>query len=355
MFCSGRPTRFSSCYESVAVGRGGKSSCEAPCYWEGLLSWPSFPGRGAFCRVSSLIFLSRIIPHVDAIYGGWGATKDLDTSLPLGLLNVGLTRMLLYVAGAGVLWAMLRRKIEIVLLPVWIGLWLVIANLHLLGLRDIWLIHNSSVVISFWLPVGVLCGWLIGDVINIFVQIAQSLSAHPIYKTILSIVLATTTLALAAWGSWRMVDTINPVTILLREDDVRAIEWAKDNIPSGARFLVNTRRWQGELRVGTDGGWWLPLLSEHEVTLPCVFYYQGAPAYRERINDLARLVEEAESLDDPPLREQLVRAGVTHVFTGANGGRLLPKDLDPSPYYQLLYASGPTRIYEFVPTAHPRP
>ena len=149
-----------------------------------------------------------------------------------------------------------------------------------------------------------------------------------------------------------MIDIINPVTILLKGDDVRAINWAKENIPPGARFLINTRRWQGELRVGTDGGWWLPLFTEHQVTLPCVLYYQGTAAYRENINNLARAVEEAESLDDPALRRRLVQAGVTHVFVGANGGKLLPKDLDPSPYYQLRYVSGPSRIYEFVPEPH---
>ena len=39
------------------------------------------------------------------------------------------------------------------MLPVWSALCFLPANLHLLGLSDTWLLHNQSVVISFWLPV----------------------------------------------------------------------------------------------------------------------------------------------------------------------------------------------------------
>ena len=60
-------------------------------------------------------------------------------------------------------------------------------------------------------------------------------------------------------------------------------------------------------------------------------------------------MEEAESLEDPEFRDLLLSAGVTHLFVGARGGRLMPKELDPSPLFQLRYASGPVRIYEFVP------
>jgi len=84
------------------------------------------------------------------------------------------------------------------------------------------------------------------------------------------------------------------------------------------------------------------------VTLPSVLYAQSQGTYREAVNDLARTVEESESLDDAALRERLVREGVTHVFVGARGGRLMPKDLEPSPYYRLRYATGPVRVYEFV-------
>lgn len=293
--------------------------------------------------------LLRIIPNVGSIYGGWFVNEELDTSFPTGLLNVGWTRQLLIVAGVGAVWGLVRRRGEIILIPIWVGLWLLVANLHLLGLRDIWLVHNSSVVISFWLPMGVLCGWLLGDLIDLLVKGLRRLSKHAVWEQLLSLGAAGSILVLAGWGSWRMVDVVNPVTVLTTPDDIRAIEWARDNLPGKAYFLINTRQWQGELRAGSDGGYWLPILAKRAVNLPCVLYHQGTSGYREAVNDLARTVEEAESLDVPELRERLEQEGITHVFVGGCGGRLMPKELDPSPYYQLRYSLGPVRIYEFVP------
>ena len=294
-------------------------------------------------------FSSRILPRVKPLYGGWSASQGLDTTFPVGLLKVGCTRVLLYLAGAGALWGALRRNGKMILLPVWVGLWWLVANLHLLGIPDAWLVTNQSVVISFWLPVSVLCGWLAGDLTTLLAQGARRVSGQVAWARTLSWVVLGATFALVGWGSWRMVDAVNPITVIATSDDLRAVEWAKAHLAPEARVLINTRPWQGELRVGNDGGYWLPILGQREATLPCVLYYQGSPAYREAINDLARAVEVADTLDEPKLRELLAQEGVTHVFVGSRGGRLMPKELDPSPYYRLRYAIGAARIYEFLP------
>jgi hypothetical protein len=113
--------------------------------------------------------------------------------------------------------------------------------------------------------------------------------------------------------------------------------------------LINSGRWQGELRAGTDGGWWLPILARRQVTLPSVLYAQGSHDYFLAVNDLARTVEEAPSVDEPELLHALAEAGVTHVFVGARGGKLMPQDLDASPHYRSLYVLGPVRVYAFEP------
>ena len=61
------------------------------------------------------------------------------------------------------------------------------------------------------------------------------------------------------------------------------------------------------------------------------------------------VAEQVPLPNDPDLLARLVREGVTHVFSGARGGRLMPKELDPSPHYVLLYSCGPARVYKFVP------
>lgn len=297
----------------------------------------------------ALRFAARVLPRVDVVYGGWAAQESYDTTLPLGLLKVGWTLPLLALAAAGAVWAAVRRRAELALVPLWIGLWLLAANLHLLGLPNIWLIHNQTVVISFWLPVGLLCGWLVGDLLALLEELWRRIPWSRLAPRILSWAMLAVGVALAAWGSWRMIDTLNPITIIATAEDVQAMSWIREHTPADALFLINTRKWQGEMRVGTDGGYWLPLLAHRRTTLPCVFYYQGTPSYREEVNGLAQAVEEAASLDDPALIARLREAGVTHVYVGAKGGRLMPNELDPSPHFRMVYAYGPVRVYEFVP------
>lgn len=317
-------------------------------------AWIALARRGAFLAWLALVLaapwaarlLLRIVPRVDALYGGWEASAGYN-AFPSFLLDVGWTRQLIYAAAIGAVWALLRDKGEMIVLAAWVGLWFLAANLRVLGLFDLWLIHNEAVVISLWLPVSALCGWLAADL----VEWALSWARHWGYQDArrwASLVLLGATLALGAWGSWRMVDIVNPVTVFTTEDDLRAMRWAAENTPSDARFLINTRAWNGEVRAGSDGGWWLPIIARRQVTLPCVFYVLGPPAYRDGVIGLARTVEQAAALDDLALIQRLAQEGVTHVFVGAAGGRLTPKELDANPNYRLRYASGPVRIYEFV-------
>lgn len=335
---------FWLCYPALALwrARGAKVA------WIGLVERGAALGGLALALASpwAARLLLRIVPRVDVLYGGWDASAGYN-AFPSFLLDVGWMRQLLYAAAVGAAWALLRNKGEMIVLSAWVELWFLAANLHVLGLFDLWLVHNESVVISLWLPVSVLCGWLVADLVSWALDRARSWG-WPDAQRWASLALLGATLALGAWGSWRMVDIINPITVFTTEDDLRAMRWAAENTSPDAHFLINTRAWNGEVRAGSDGGWWLPIIARRQVTLPSVFYVLGPPAYRDGVLDLARTVEQAAALDDPALVRRLAQEGVTHVFVGAAGGRLTPKELDASPHYRLRYASGPTRIYEFV-------
>ena len=234
-------------------------------------------------------------------------------------------------------------------IPLWAGLCLLLANLHVLGLPDLWVITNTAVFIAYWLPAGVLCGWLLTDLSELLAAGLRRLWPSLDWDMARSWLLLGAIVAIAGWRSWHIVDVINPVTVMVTEADMEAIAWVQENTPEDALFLNNSRAWQGNLRVGNDGGYWLPILARRRVTQPSVLYAQGSIAFRDAVNDLARAVEDAESLDEPGLIERLEQAGVTHVFVGERGGRLEPKTLDGSPVYELLYSYGPARVYAFVP------
>jgi hypothetical protein len=290
----------------------------------------------------------RAIPQVGEVYGGWAAPEGYN-EFPTGLLGVAWPRPLFYLAGGGLLWGALRRKGQIVSLGLWLGLWFLAANLRWLGLQDSWLVPNTALFISLWLPLGLLTGWLVADLLGWLGEGLQRRTGCALWRRAPALVFWGATLFLAGWGAWRMVDIVNPVTTFVTADDLQAIRWVAEHTPPEARFLINTRQWQGELYVGTDGGWWLPILARRRVTLPSILDQQGLPEDHRAAVELAQAVEKAASLDAPALLTKLVEAGVTHVFVGAQGGKLLPKTLDGSPHYRLLYTYGPTRVYQFLP------
>ena len=82
--------------------------------------------------------------------------------------------------------------------------------------------------------------------------------------------------------------------------------------------------------------------------MPSILHQQGSREYFEVVCDLATLVEKSPSLDDPALIEGLQRADITYLYVGAVGGRLMPKELDASQHFKLLFSYGPTRVYAFI-------
>ena len=68
------------------------------------------------------------------------------------------------------------------------------------------------------------------------------------------------------------VNIINPVTILVTQDDLDALAWVKENTPPQARFYINTTYWLNNVYRGVDGGGWLLPYTGRWALVPTVFY-----------------------------------------------------------------------------------
>jgi hypothetical protein len=286
---------------------------------------------------------------VPDVYGGWQMPAVVQDPIPTSLLKYGWTPQLLAVAGLGALWALVRRQRALIVLALWCAALLLLANPQVLGIAKVWFISNGPVIISYWLPCAVLVGWLVADLGE---RLARRVVGNPsriAWHDWLSAVLAVGALSLAGWGAWRTVDVVNATTVLVKPEDVEAMDWAREHTPPEARFLINTRPWMNEVRMGADGGWWLPLLAERATSLPSILYTQGPPAYRQEIQDLAAAVEAAPELSDPALLARLDAARITHVYLGALPGPMTAQQLDRNPALEALYVQGPVRIYALKP------
>lgn len=264
--------------------------------------------------------------------------------IPVRFLTIDITRWLFVIAAGGLVVAGIARRRVALLLALWVGVLALVANLGVVGLRPLWLINNESLVISYWLPtalasgigLGLLTKWALGKL----PRGAQAVGAVLVTAILLSV---------CFYGAWWRADIINDVTILATEADVRAAEWVERMLPSDAKFLINSRFWQGNVYTGSDGGYWLPLLTRRETTLPPAHYFYADEQIRDQINDLARTISEVDNLDDPALRERLKALGVTHVYLGARGGSLKVERLQAQPALREVYQSANVHIFELLP------
>jgi hypothetical protein len=256
---------------------------------------------------------------------------------PLGLAIAGNDRWVLELAIAGAVVCLARRPALFVLFGLWSGLVFVLANPATFHLPFNLFINNGSVAIALFVPASVLVGYL-----------ASSIA---------------TTCGLDTWAKgvqWGLVGAIfllgcsqapalttvvNPCCLLIRPGDTSAIDWVRQNTPPDAKFVINGYQWMNDIWMGSDAGYWLPVLAQRRTSLPPLFY-GVAPADEVReINATAASVSHDAS-DPAALANLAARIGARYVFIGTRGGALDPGELKKSDLFQVDYEGGGAWVFE---------
>jgi hypothetical protein len=105
----------------------------------------------------------------------------------------------------------------------------------------------------------------------------------------------------------------------------------------------------GGLVVGSDAGWWIPLLTGRDNTMPPINYAtetSSVPDYWSRVNGIVQRLQDSP-LDDPATLQFLEKNGISHVYIGEKGGPLLKvEELQQSSLYQEVYQQDQVWIFE---------
>jgi len=164
-------------------------------------------------------------------------------------------------------------------------------------------------------------------------------------------------------GLWNVRQRLGDMQVvssaLVTRPDIRAAEWIQENTPQNARFLVNSFFAYGDtLIVGSDGGWWLPLLAERQTTLPPLTYGSEQGPRADYILWVDTLTSEIQNkgITHPDMLALLRERGVTYVYVGQRQGRvnydgpyvLNPDKLLSSPFFRLIYHQDRVWIFEVV-------
>ena len=254
---------------------------------------------------------------------------------------------LLFACFAAILWSLKRKAWPVVACALWgVGLSALVAG-QLLRLPGANFMQNFAVLIALYMPVGLIVGWLFGEVV------AQRSWWVPV---LLTLVLILGTLP-------SQLKIVDPSFALVTRPDVRAMAWIQEHTPPDARFLVEGFRiYGGRSAVGSDAGWWIPLLARRENTMPPQYALlnevPARPQYSQEVVDLvARLEQHAPSSAEG--LKMLCKWGITHVYIGQRQGKagagavqlFSPDDFSNSPAFYLLYHQDRVWIFGLNPDA----
>lgn len=306
-----------------------------------------FPLLSAFV-LSVGLALPVLVPALTGLLGpklnAWRPpTRDRFSGVTWPYVNTAWGSYALVLAGLGFLWSLARRKTYGLTLLLWIALLFMIANLGALGLPGSGFVNTISVTISLFLPVAVLAGDMLSELIQTW-RSALPWRWRPVFRW----VLAASALLTGILSTRPMLGLLNPVTFLYRPPDRAAIVWMQENIPPGETVLVNPFAWGYGQYAGNDGGYWLSALAGLPTVPPPVLY--GLSNSRETIEHINTFSQQVIDHGNDPqaLHALLINEGIRYVFIGARGGAISASALRGSQLFAPRYARNGVFVFEVI-------
>ena len=282
---------------------------------------------------------------LDRVVADYRVWRNVAFYVPLPLLIAALVALA---------WSLAQRRWTVASVGLWVlGLASLVAG-SLIRLPGANMMQNFAILIALYVPVGLLVGWLVGQVAGLARKWSGQLGQPAVALAIIG---------LGIWTAVGRIGIVRPDFVMVTRPDVRAMDWIRENTPPEARFLVEGFRIYGaSSAVGADAGWWIPLLAGRQNTMPPQYaLVNEVPAdanYTQRVVDLvARL--EAASPASPEWIQPLCDWGVTHVYVGQGQGKVgagvvqlfSPAALASSPAFSTVYHQDRVHIFALNPQA----
>jgi hypothetical protein len=295
-----------------------------------------------------------ITTMIGAVRAGGGRLSGEPSynAVPFELLFIARNRELMVVAALGAFVGLLQRKREPALILLWCLTVALVVNPGWLGLPSTNLLNNATAIIALFLPLSVLSGQAVTFVWDhlplAFDRVAGRSGSRWHVTAAVRAALALLLAGMALWSGWGTVSIINTDTILATAEDLAAMTWIRENTPPDALFLINARHWQLGVYTGTDGGYWIPLLTGRRTLLPVLAYSYGRPELVQHVTELAQIVSQTKDVEETQFQAILEQERVTYIYVGAKGGPLTPQMFLDHPHYRPAYNSGGVWIFEVV-------
>jgi hypothetical protein len=266
------------------------------------------------------------------------------------LANPWLVLLVLPLAGVMLLvWGLARRRRLLVL----VGAAMLLPNPLLIdSLPYLALINTESVLISLFLPIGVLLGGgatMVWEWLERWRRMGQQddrPTAHArrwwLSAARVASMLALGGLALA--GAWDLRDVVNRRTVLATPADIAALAWAAEHTPQDARFLINATPWLATGR-GADGGWWLLPLAGRWTSTPAVLYDYGQAEYVRETRARTQQVIDFRAGQEQAIYQLIDRDQIGYIYLGPNSKPLTTAAFPINAGFEKIYERDGVTIF----------
>lgn len=320
--------------------------------------WVAALATAAGIAIASLILLLPWYPYTQSSHLSTIVETGLSLSQPVDLvladlhawMGIGLyyPSGLVILALLAALWGLVKKQWMLPGLVVWVGLLIAYSAGQVLHLPGANLLSNFSILIAVYIPASLLLGWLAGEAAGWIARRSQP------GAFLLNLAL----LAIALYGANEGRNLVQmEVYSLTNRPDLRAAAWIEQNVDPQARFLVEGFTiYNGTSAVGSDGGWWLPLLGKRANSMPPQYALMNEtprPAnYSKKVIALVRNLEKTPPGSDEGLR-LLCSNKITHIYIGQTQGKtgdaarqlFAPQDFLEHPAFKLIYHQDRVHIF----------
>jgi len=140
--------------------------------------------------------------------------------------------------------------------------------------------------------------------------------------------------------------------IYLRPGDLIAMNWIETHTSPTALFVPNASQveWSPDWLIGSDAGYWLPLLAQRDTTLPPMIYAWEAADASVLQQDLANtyaILDAATAQESLP-SSVVCCTDVTHFIAYDNSWPLTAEDLSNTDTLEMLYQQDRLQVFEVV-------
>jgi hypothetical protein len=304
-----------------------------------LLFLPWLPRLLGSNLVKSIEIIAARGSSIDAVRADYQAWFGLFWYVPLPLVVVTIV---------GLGWSLIRKNWMVAAQILWVALLASVVAGGLIHLPASSSMRNFAILIALYIPIGLVVGWLISEVAGSENgRLRQSLLAITIFIA-------------AILGALGQRNIAKPDTFAyVSRPDILAMAWIREHLPEDAHFLVEGLIYQNTGIIGSDAGWWLPLLAGSQNSMPPQYATAEVPIEPGYTQRLVALVNKLKNISPGSAQgvSLLCSEGITHVYIGQGQGKVAlramnlgpqlfsPGEFLSSKYYSLLYHQD--RVYVF--------